>query len=142
MSPRSESPQHMQRLVLALFFMYWPLAPLTAVAVAEPMTVTCQAEYGLTTETLHLPASADVFVFQSVSLGERFLFKAQLLQERAKLKTYVYELRSHSPTLIHASEHILSPQGCATLPASLGLNKVYSSDLEREMFFQCFVSCE
>jgi len=131
----------MKRLVHALFFMYCPLAPLMATA-AAPMTATCHAEYGLSTETLHLPASADVFVFQSVSLGERFLFKAQLLQERAKLKTYVYELRSHSPTLIHASEHLLSQQRCATPPASLGLNKVYSSDLEREMFFECFVSCE
>ena len=68
--------------------------------------------------------------------------KAQFLQERAKLKTYVYELRSHVPTLIHASEHMLSAPRCEPPPGSLGLNKVYSSDLEREMFFQCFVMCE
>ena len=141
MSPRPESLQHMKRFVLALLVMHSSLAPQTAMA-DETNKVACHAEYGLIAEVLPVPASAEVFVFQSVTLGERFLFKAQLLSERAKLKTYVYELRSHSPTLIHASEHILSEQGCAKRSASLGLNKVYSSDLEREMFFQCFVSCE
>ena len=141
MSPRSESAKHMKRVVFVLLVMYRSLAPVSALA-AETMIVTCDAEYGLTKETLHLPASSEVFTFQSVNLGDRFLFKAQLLQERAKLKTYVYELRSHSPTLIHAGEHILSQQACATVPGSLGLNKVYSSDLEREMFFQCFASCK
>ena len=133
----------MKRFFLTLLVLYWPLASGTALAAdAAPLSVTCHADYGLTTEVLPIPASADVFAFRSVNLGDRFMFKAQLLRERAKLKTYVYELRSHSPTLIHASEHLLSPQRCPAAPLSLGLNKVYSSDLEREMFFQCVAHCE
>ena len=95
----------MKRLVLALFFMYWPLAPLMATA-AAPMTATCHAEYGLSTETLHLPASADVFAFQSVSLGDRFLFKAQLLP------LLVLELCHWLPLCCHSA---------APPPAALGL---------------------
>lgn len=130
----------MKCLVIAL-----PVAGLalaTATFAAAPISVSCDAEYGLTSEKLPISATSDVFAFTSVNLGDRFVFKAQFLTEHAKLKTYVYELRSAAPTLIHASEQLLSPQRCATLPEGLGLNKVYSSDLEREMFFQCFASCE
>ncbi len=130
----------MKRLVFALPVVYLSVAAATAAAAA--VSVTCQAEYGLTSETLRIPASSDVFAFQTVNLGDRFVFKAQYLQDRAKLKTYVYELRSHAPTLIHASEHLLSQHHCTPQPGGLGLNKVYSSDLEREMFFQCFARCE
>lgn len=130
----------MKRLVFALPVVYLSVAAATAAAAA--VSVTCQAEYGLTSETLRIPASSDVFAFQTVNLGDRFVFKAQYLQDRAKLKTYVYELRSHAPTLIHASEYLLSQHRCTPQPGGLGLNKVYSSDLEREMFFQCFASCE
>ena len=76
------------------------------------------------------------------SLGDRFRFQAQYLESRAKLKTYVYELRERTPALIHASENPLSPSNCAQRQEGFGLNKVYSADLEREMFFQCFAVCE
>ncbi len=135
----------MKRLVFAFSFIGLSLALSTgaaAVAATEAITVSCHAEYGLTAVRLPVAATSDVFAMRSVNLGDRFMFKAQLLQERAKLKTFVYELRSHAPTLIHASEHLLSQQRCANLPVGLGLNKVYSSDLEREMFFQCFAQCE
>ena len=130
----------MKRLVFALSVVYLSFA--VANAAAANLSVSCHAEYSLSSETLHIPARAEVFDFQTVNLGDRFMFKAQFLQDRWKLKTYVYELRSHAPTLIHASEHLLSPQRCSTQNEGLGLNKVYSSDLEREMFFQCFASCE
>lgn len=111
-------------------------------ASASGLSVRCDAEYGMISEKLAIAASPDVFAFHSLNLGDRFVFKAQFLQERAKLKTYVYELRSQAPTLIHAGEHLLSAPRCDPPSGSLGLNKVYSSDLEREMFFQCFVVCE
>lgn len=128
----------MKRLVFVLLVACLSLNP----AAAADLAVSCQAEYGLTSEKLSLAATSDVYAFHSANLGDRFMFKAQFLQERTKLKTYVYELRSQAPTLIHASEHLLLPQHCDAKVNSLGLNKVYSSDLEREMFFQCFVSCE
>ena len=138
-SPLSLPVLQMKSLVVALPV----IAGLSLIpASATALSVTCHAEYGLTTEQLPIPATGDVFSFQSVNLGDRFVFKAQFLQERAKLKTYVYELRSQVPTLIHASEHFLTAQRCTNPVDSLGLNKVYSSDLEREMFFQCFVGCE
>lgn len=128
----------MKSLLFALAVVYLSLMP----ASASSLSVSCEAEYGLISEKFPIAASSDVFTFHSLNLGDRFVFKAQFLQERAKLKTYVYELRSHVPTLIHASEHMLSAPRCKPPPGSLGLNKVYSSDLEREMFFQCFVMCE
>lgn len=128
----------MKRLAFILMVAYLSSTPATA----ANLSVNCHAEYGLTSEKLPVAATSDVYAFQSVNLGDRFMFKAQFLQERSKLKTYVYELRSHAPTLIHTSEHLLFPQRCDAPMNGLGLNKVYSSDLEREMFFQCFVTCE
>ena len=128
----------MKRFVIAVSVCACFLDPVFAGSVKA----TCSAEYGGITETLMLMPATDVFTFQSASLGDRFEFRAQYLEDRAKLKTYVYELRENAPALIHANEQRLSPSNCAHQSAGFGLNKVYSSDLEREMFFQCFAVCD
>ena len=109
---------------------------------AYGVTVRCEAEYATITKNVSLAPVNDVFDAQSLILGGRFQFRAQYLQDRGKLKTWVYELRTDAAALIHASEHPLSSQICAQAPRDFGLNKVYSSDLQREMFFQCFAVCE
>ena len=105
----------------------------------------CEAGYGGRAEQLALPPTTDVYATQSVTLGNRFRFQAQHLPQRAKLKTWVYELRDRGPVLLHAAEYPLPANACSTNDAhttDFGLNKVYSSDFERELFFRCSVTCQ
>ena len=105
----------------------------------------CEADYGGRTERLTLQPTTDVYATQSFTLGNRFRFQAQYLPQRAKLKTWVYELRERGPLLLHAAEYPLPANACsAGNPSAIhfGLNKVYSSDFERELFFHCSGSCE
>ncbi len=128
----------MKCLVLALSLCTAALTGSPALA----LSVRCEAEYGAQTEQLLIAAAPDALSFEKVNIGDRFRFQAHYLADRAKLKTYVYELRAKVPTLIHAAEYLLSPQECTGRSRGFGLNKVYSSDLEREMFFQCFAVCD
>ena len=96
-------------------------------------------------EKLDLQPTDDVYATRSVTLGERFRFHAQYLSARAKLKTWVYELRERGPALLHAAEYPMPADACVAAGAGstdFGLNKVYSSDLERELFFRCVRSCD
>lgn len=127
------------RTFLHLAFTLFCIAP---GAYATSIRVTCEAEYGGRTERINVLPSSDVFLFHSVDVGTRFRFLAQHLEPQSKLKTFVYELRERSPTLIHAGEYQLTPNICASPPSDFGLNKLYSSDLEREMFFRCIADCE
>ena len=132
------SAKHMKRFVAALSV----CALCLDTTFAGTIRATCTADYGGITETLTLAPAPDVFSFESASLGDRFEFRAQYLEDRAKLKTFVYEFREAVPALIHANEQRLSPSNCQQRVEGFGLNKVYSSDLEREMFFQCFAVCD
>ncbi len=119
----------------------------TSKALAASPAPVCDADYGGRMERLQLVPATDVFERQSVTLGKRFRFSAQYLPERAKLKTWVYELRERGPALLHAAEYPLPADACANSDAptavrSFGLNKVYSSDYERELFFQCRPGCD
>lgn len=127
------------RTLLNLAFSLCCIAP---AAYATSIKVTCEAEYGGKTERIKILPSSDVFAFHSVDVGSRFRFLAQYLEPQSKLKTFVYELRERSPALIHAAEHQLTPNLCARPPHDFGFNKLYSSDLEREMFFRCTADCE
>ena len=111
-------------------------------AYATSIKVTCEAEYGGRTEQIEILPNSDVFAFHSVDVGTRFRFIAQYLEPQSKLKTFVYELRERSPALIHAGEYQLTPNICANPPSDFGVNKIYSSDLEREMFYRCSADCE
>jgi hypothetical protein len=109
------------------------------------LALSCEADYGGRAERLALQPTTDVYATQSVQLGHRFRFQAQYLPERAKLKTWVYELRERGPLLLHAAEYPIANDACSTGSAAivdLGLNKVYSSDYERELFFRCTRRCE
>ncbi len=132
------------------FFMalLW-MSPLSAGAVAadghDALAVSCEADYGGRTEKLALRPTTDVYATQTVELGKRFRFNAQYLADREKLKTWVYELRERGPLLLHAAEYTLRADACGKAGATMsdfGLNKVYSSDFERELFFRCVRTCE
>jgi hypothetical protein len=89
-----------------------------------------------------LHPAADAFSFQSVSLQQRFCFQAQWLPQRGKLKTLLYERRGQSFALLHSAEYPLGRYACPVETIDFGLNKVYASELEREVFYQCKLRCE
>ena len=105
-------------------------------------TVRCEAEYGGKAQRIAVLPSNDVFAFQTVDVGQRFRFSAQWLVSRAKLKTFVHELDARAPVLIHAAEYPVPAATCPSAAIDFGLNKVYSSELGRELFFQCTAACE
>ena len=125
------------RAALAVSFTLMLLARASSAA----LSVNCEAEYGGKAHNMDVRPTADVFAMQSVDAGTRFRFSAQWLETRAKLKTFVHELDERAPVLIHAAEYPL-PSSCTPGLIDFGLNKVYSSDLGRELFFQCSARCE
>ncbi len=144
-----KSPVYRGFLFLAMAIA-WSALPQVFAADAPPLqpTAICEADYGGRAETLLLQPTTDVYATQSVTLGKRFRFQVQYLSERGKLKTWVYELRERGPVPLHAAEYPLPADAChAGSPVDkrttdFGLNKVYSSDFERELFFRCTSSCE
>lgn len=109
---------------------------------ATSLEITCNAEYGGKAERIVVRPAADAFSFQSVTIEKRFRFQAQWLTQRNKLKTFLYERRGRSIVLLHASEYPLPPGACPKEDIDFGLNKVYASELEREVFYQCRMHCE
>jgi hypothetical protein len=109
---------------------------------ATSLNIACDAEYGGKAERIIVRPAADAFSFQSVTLEDRFRFQAQWLPQRSKLKTFLYERRGRSFVLLHASEYPLPPSACPKEGLDFGLNKVYASELEREVLYQCRMYCE
>jgi hypothetical protein len=109
---------------------------------ATSLDIACDAEYGGKAERIIVRPAADAFSFQSVTLEDRFRFQAQWLPQRNKLKTFLYERRGRSFVLLHASEYPLPPSACPKEGLDFGLNKVYASELEREVLYQCRMYCE
>lgn len=109
---------------------------------ATSLEITCDAEYGGKAERIVVRPAADAFSFQSVTIENRFRFQAQWLTQQSKLKTFLYERRGRSFVLLHASEYPLPPGACPKEDSDFGLNKVYASELEREVFYQCRMHCE
>ena len=109
---------------------------------ATSLEIACDAEYGGKAERIIVRPAADAFSFQSVTLEDRFRFQAQWLPQRNKLKTFLYERRGRSFVLLHASEYPLPPSACPKEGLDFGLNKVYASELEREVLYQCRIYCE
>lgn len=109
---------------------------------ATALDISCEAEYGGKTERIIVQAAADAFSFQSVTIEDRFRFQAQWLPQRSKLKIFLYERRDRSFALLHSSEYPLPPDICRRGSVDFGLNKVYASELEREVFYQCRMDCE
>lgn len=135
---RTPLPGQTLALLAAAAIAYcFPLA-----AQAMPVNVTCEADYGGQLAGVQLLPTDDVFEFSIVSVGERFRFQAQWLAQRAKLKTLVYDISDRSTVLLHAAEYPLPVDACPARSGLLGRNKVYSSSLERELFFQCQLNCE
>lgn len=104
--------------------------------------IVCEAEYGGRVARIDLSPAVDAWSFQSVTIENRFRFQAQWLPQRAKLKTFLYERRGRAFILLHAAEYPTPPSICPTPSIDFGLNKVYASELEREVFYQCQLRCE
>ncbi len=142
--PIRKSPVARGFFFLTLAMLWLGSSPATA---ATP-TASCEADYGGRAEKLALQPTTDVYAMQSVTLGKRFRFQAQYLSARGKLKTWVYEMRERGPVPLHAAEYPLPADACDAGSAGgkhiidFGLNKVYSSDFERELFFRCTSTCE
>lgn len=105
-------------------------------------TLSCEADYGGKTYRLDARPTDDVFAFQQVDLGTRFRFSIQWLESQMKLKTFAYLLTERAPLLIHTAEYPLPSVGCPSPTMYFGRHKVYASDLERELFFECSAVCE
>lgn len=138
-------------LVPALWLAPGPASSLAHAADVAPSgmpSAVCEADYGGRAERLMLQPTTDAYATQSVMLGNRFRFQAQYLSARGKLKTWVYEMRERGPVPLHAAEYPLPADACHSGSAGnahmtdFGLNKVYSSDFERELFFRCTSTCE
>jgi hypothetical protein len=109
---------------------------------ATSLEISCDAEYGGKAERMVVRPAVDAFSFQSVTIENRFRFQAQWLTQRSKLKTFLYERRGRSFVLLQTSEYPLPLSVCPKDGFDFGLNKVYASELEREVFFQCRMHCE
>ncbi len=109
---------------------------------ATSLEISCDAEYGGKAERMVVRPAVDAFSFQSVTIENRFRFQAQWLTQRSKLKTFLYERRGRSFVLLQTSEYPLPLSVCPKDGFDFGLNKVYASELEREVFYQCRMHCE
>ncbi|NDC10150.1 MAG: hypothetical protein EBZ75_12585 [Oxalobacteraceae bacterium] len=109
---------------------------------ATALEISCDAEYGGKAARIIVQPAEDAFAFQSITIEKRFRLQTQWLTQRGKLKTFLYERRGRSFVLLHAAEYPLSPSACPNEAVDFGLNKVYASELEREVFYQCRMHCE
>jgi len=109
---------------------------------AIALSVICECEYAGKVETITTHPTSDVFEYKYINLRNRFRFQIQLLSESSKLKTYVYEFQNNLPVILYAGEQTISPEKCSDESKNLGENKVYSSNLGREMYFNCRLNCD
>lgn len=107
---------------------------------AQAAGVICKIDYAGATSQLQIEPSDDPYRFASIEPGGNFRFSAQLLAGAKKLKTYVYHDSKDRLVLVHAAEYPLGNGVCQ--PSPTGLNRVYSSGLERELTFRCRQACQ
>ncbi|NOT68690.1 MAG: hypothetical protein HOP04_10300 [Methylophilaceae bacterium] len=103
--------------------------------------VICDIEYAGSVTSIKPEANNDPYQFTNIDLQGGFRFSAQLLPELNKLKTYVYHQSKNRYVLIQAAEYGIEQKACLESEHRFGLNKVYSAQLERELLFQCRLSC-
>lgn len=100
---------------------------------------TCDIEYADSTTTLKIESVYDPYQFTSVEPGGNFRFSVQYLAEAKKLKTFVYHNSKDRYVLIHAAEYTRPDSRCSQ--NGFGLNKVYSTAIERQLTYQCRQVC-
>lgn len=103
--------------------------------------VICDIEYAGSVTSIKPQANNDPYQFTTIDLQGGFRFSAQLLPALNKLKTYVYHQSKIKYVLIQAAEYAVEQKACLGSEHRFGLNKVYSAQLERELLYQCRLSC-
>lgn len=104
---------------------------------------TCKVTYGDISQNLSPKPSRDPYHFIKLDLGGSFRFAAQVLvgPNMNKLKIYSYHDSKDRYVLIHTAEYQLEVCLPNTKVIDLGLNRVYSAILERELSYQCSLIC-
>jgi len=110
-------------------------------SVAYAIDFICEIESGNSLTLLKPIANLDPYETTQVDLSGNFRFSVQHLLSVGKLKTFVYHYAKDRYVLIHAAEYRIEKNGCSQYEQGLGLNKVYSAELEREFSFQCRSVC-
>ena len=75
-------------------------------------------------------------------LEENYRFSAQSLLDSNSLKAYTYYYTKDKFVLLHAAEYKMDRCDDHKKSIDLGLNKVYSPGMERELIFQCRLICQ
>ncbi len=110
-------------------------------SVAYAMGFICETESGNSFASISPVASLDPYEINQVDLPGNFRFSAQHLLGKGKLKTFVYHYAKDRYVLIHAAEFRVEKNNCSQYEQGLGVNKVYSAEMEREFLFECRSIC-
>jgi hypothetical protein len=102
----------------------------------------CEVEYASVVTSLKPAASFDPYETTRIDLSGNFRFSAQHLLSSGKLKTFVYHYAKDRYVLLHAAEYRVNQAECSQYQQGFGLNKVYTTELEREFLFQCRSVCQ
>jgi hypothetical protein len=105
------------------------------------MDFICEAESGNSSASIKPVVSLDPYETNQVDLSGNFRFSAQYLLSKEKLKTFVYHYAKDRYILIHAAEYRVEKNNCSQYEQGLGVNKVYSAEMEREFLFKCRSIC-
>ncbi len=110
-------------------------------SLAHALEMVCDIQSAGKKFTLHTTPQADPYQLDSIDLPGYFRMSIQYLTSRNVFKTYVYHDGKERYVLIHASESVLPPAHCSRYQDGLGLQRVYSHSMERELSFQCRSRC-
>lgn len=108
---------------------------------ASAIEVHCTAEFGGKTATLTAQPVDDPYLFVTDDALAPFRVSVQYLSLRGKLKMYAYHDAKNRYVLIHAGEYQFNEANCNQFVQGFGLNKIYSTIMEKELSFQCFAVC-
>jgi hypothetical protein len=109
-------------------------------AAAFAADVRCEIKVSGTVNTAQVAQSADPYQYKTLDLDGGYRFSMQYLAS-GKLKTYVYHESKQRYVLIHLGEHMIKGDICEGHSQALGINRIYSPKLERELIFQCAPVC-
>ena len=130
----------MHKLVMAIGQASLCFASLSGAA-AFAAEIRCEIKVSGTENAVQAAQSADPYEYKTLDLDGGYRFSMQYLASGNKLKTYVYHESKQRYVLIHLGEHVINADICEGRSQGLGVNRIYSPKLERELIFQCAPVC-